>query len=148
MAQWIECQPVNQYPGSIPSHGTCLGCGPGPQLGEFERQPHIDAFLPPFPSLKVSKIFLKERLKLLYKLDPQENRDCLFYRPRRWGSLPRAKFQDTMAGAQSWDLRKQGGILGTSQEACCVLVLHAVMGEPQPPFPTSNFILMLRCHSV
>ena len=31
VAQWIECQPVNQrVTGSIPSQGTCLGCGPGP----------------------------------------------------------------------------------------------------------------------
>ena len=32
VAQWIEFQPANQkVPGSIPSRGTCLGCGPGPQ---------------------------------------------------------------------------------------------------------------------
>ena len=31
VAQWIECQPVNQKV-------ACLGCRPGPQLGEFERQ--------------------------------------------------------------------------------------------------------------
>ena len=32
VAQWIECQPVNQrVTSSIPSQGTCLGCGPGPQ---------------------------------------------------------------------------------------------------------------------
>ena len=40
VAQWIEnphCQPVNQkVTGSIPS-----------QLGEHERQPHIDVSLPP-----------------------------------------------------------------------------------------------------
>ena len=30
VAQWIE--PVNQrVTSSIPSQGTCLGCGPGPQ---------------------------------------------------------------------------------------------------------------------
>ena len=34
VAQWIECWPANQrVAGSIPSQGTCLGCGPGPQLG-------------------------------------------------------------------------------------------------------------------
>ena len=34
VAQWIECWPENQrVMGSIPSLGTCLGCGPGPQLG-------------------------------------------------------------------------------------------------------------------
>ena len=32
VAQWIECQPANQeVDGLIPSQGTCLGCGPGPQ---------------------------------------------------------------------------------------------------------------------
>ena len=32
VAQWIEHQPVNQrVTGSIPSQGTCLACGPGPQ---------------------------------------------------------------------------------------------------------------------
>ena len=38
VAQWIECQPVNQRViGSIPSQGTCLGCRPGPQFGTCER---------------------------------------------------------------------------------------------------------------
>ena len=54
VAQWIECQPVNQrVPGSIPSQGTRLGCGPDPLGGMHERQPHIDVslhlFLPPLP---------------------------------------------------------------------------------------------------
>ena len=32
VAQWIECQPVNQRVASwIPSQGTRLGCEPGPQ---------------------------------------------------------------------------------------------------------------------
>ena len=32
VAQWIEHQPANQIVAcSIPSQGTCLGCGPGPQ---------------------------------------------------------------------------------------------------------------------
>ena len=32
VAQWFEYGPVNQrVAGSIPSQGTCLGCGPGPQ---------------------------------------------------------------------------------------------------------------------
>ena len=32
VVQWIEHQPVNQRVTSlIPSQGTCLGCGPGPQ---------------------------------------------------------------------------------------------------------------------
>ena len=34
VSQWIERRPVNQkVSGSVPSQGTCLGCGPGPQLG-------------------------------------------------------------------------------------------------------------------
>ena len=40
MAQWIECWPVNpKLTGSIPSQGTRLGFGPGPQLGVCKRQP-------------------------------------------------------------------------------------------------------------
>ena len=32
MAQWIEGRPTNQSVTClIPSQGTCLGCGPGPQ---------------------------------------------------------------------------------------------------------------------
>ena len=32
VVRWTECQPANQrVTGSIPSQGTCLGCGPGPQ---------------------------------------------------------------------------------------------------------------------
>ena len=32
VAQWIKCWPVNQrVAGSIPSQGTCLGCGTGPR---------------------------------------------------------------------------------------------------------------------
>ena len=52
VAQWIERQPANQrVTGSIPSQGTCLGCGPGPQWGVHERQPHIDVSLSfSFPS--------------------------------------------------------------------------------------------------
>ena len=45
VAQWIECWPANQsITGWIPSQGTRLGCGPGPQLGACERQP-IDVSL-------------------------------------------------------------------------------------------------------
>ena len=32
VAQWTEHRPLNQrVASSIPSQGTCLGCGPGPQ---------------------------------------------------------------------------------------------------------------------
>ena len=60
VAQWTECWPVNQgIASSVPSQGTCLGCGPSPQKGAHERQPHIDVslplFLPPFPSVKINK---------------------------------------------------------------------------------------------
>ena len=45
VAQWIECRPANQrVAGSIPSQDTCLGCGPGPQLGACKKQP-IDVSL-------------------------------------------------------------------------------------------------------
>ena len=49
IAQGIECGPENQrVTGLIPSQGTCLGCGPGPQWGAHEKQPHIDVSLPLF----------------------------------------------------------------------------------------------------
>ena len=54
VAQWIEGQCANKrVTGSILSQGTCLGCGPGLQLGAHEKQPHIDVFLPPLPSIKI-----------------------------------------------------------------------------------------------
>ena len=52
VAQWIKCRPAKQgIAGSIPSQGTSLGCEPGSRWGTHERQPHIDVFLPPVPSL-------------------------------------------------------------------------------------------------
>ena len=49
VVRWIEHRPENKMvAGSIPSQGTCLGCGPGPQWGAHERQPHIDVSLPLF----------------------------------------------------------------------------------------------------
>ena len=56
VAQWVGHQTANQnVSGSIPSQDTCLGCGPGPQLGACERQPHTDVFSPSLsPSLPLS----------------------------------------------------------------------------------------------
>ena len=61
VAQWIECQPVNQrVTGLITIQVTCLGCGPVRVSckGAYERQAHIDVSLPlfllPFPS-KINK---------------------------------------------------------------------------------------------
>ena len=40
VAQWIEFRPENKrVTGLIPTQGTCLGCGPGAQLGTRKRQP-------------------------------------------------------------------------------------------------------------
>ena len=65
------CEPKG--PGSIPNQGTCLGCGPGPQLGAGKRQPHIDVslplFLPVFPSLKINKIFYFLKKAQLYSCE-------------------------------------------------------------------------------
>ena len=67
VAQWIECRPANQsVASSIPSQGTWLGCGPGPQSGVHERQPCTDVSLSPLsPSLPLSltlnKIFKNKR---------------------------------------------------------------------------------------
>ena len=60
VAQWIEHQPVNQkVTGLIPGQGTCLGCGPGSQLGASERQP-INVSLPLF-LCKNKSFFFKKR---------------------------------------------------------------------------------------
>ena len=46
IAHWLSGWPANQrVVGSIPSQGTCLDCGPGPQEGVCKRQPHIDVSL-------------------------------------------------------------------------------------------------------
>ena len=56
VALWIECWLVNQrVTGSIPSQGTCLGCGPGSQWGVCERQPLSTSLSPSFPLSKNSK---------------------------------------------------------------------------------------------
>ena len=40
VAQWFgHCTPNQKVAGSIPSQGTCLEYGPGPQLGPCKRQP-------------------------------------------------------------------------------------------------------------
>ena len=61
-AQWVEHRPANwEVTGLIPSQDTCLGCGPGLQLGTCKRQPLMFLFLffSPLPlSLKINKIFL------------------------------------------------------------------------------------------
>ena len=71
VAQWTEHHPANQkVAGLIPGQGTCLGCGPGPQLGACESQlidislpihVSLHLFLPPFPLSKNKEIksFLK-----------------------------------------------------------------------------------------
>ena len=39
VAQWIECWPLNQkVTSSIPTEGTCLGCGPGGVMQEATDQ--------------------------------------------------------------------------------------------------------------
>ena len=60
VAQWIERRPTSHWvTSSTPSQDTGLDCGPGPQLGVYERKPHIDVSLalsPSFPlSLKINK---------------------------------------------------------------------------------------------
>ena len=76
MAQWIERWPANRkVAGSIPSQGTCLGCGPGPWLGACERQPICvsltqQCFYPSLSSfiLLSLKINLKNILKNSFSL--------------------------------------------------------------------------------
>ena len=61
VAQWIGHQPVNQrVTGSIPSQGTCLGCRPGPQVGDAQEATTHGCFFASFScslplSLKINK---------------------------------------------------------------------------------------------
>ena len=87
VAQWIECWPANQRVLSlIPSQGTCLGCGPHPQLRLHKRQPHNDVslplFVPLFPLFKNKYINLfKERLFRLYM---EGNSDTCYNMDKPW----------------------------------------------------------------
>ena len=60
VAQWTERQSVNQkVAGSVPSQGTCLGCGPGPWLGAASWcVSHTSMFL----SLSFSSLFLSLKI--------------------------------------------------------------------------------------
>ena len=56
VTQWIECCPVNQrVAGSIPSQGTCLGCGPTPPLEGCTGSNNTLMSLSLSPSLPLSK---------------------------------------------------------------------------------------------
>ena len=57
VTQWIEQWPASpRVTGSIPSQDTCLGCGPGPQLGVPDMLPiHISLLLFLLLSLNVYK---------------------------------------------------------------------------------------------
>ena len=68
VAQWTECQPVNQrIAGSIPGQDTCLGCGPGPRMGVCKREPFNESlthlcFSPSLsPSLPLSPTVKKRK---------------------------------------------------------------------------------------
>ena len=53
VAQWIECQPVNQkVTGLIPSQDTYLGYRSGPQEGASKREP-ISPWLVPKENLRI-----------------------------------------------------------------------------------------------
>ena len=75
VTQWIECWSENwKVANSIPGQGTCLGCGPGSQLGGCERQlinlTHVS--LPLSPSLPLSlKINKNKSFKKLIMLSSQ-----------------------------------------------------------------------------
>ena len=73
VAQGIECWSANQRVDSlIPGQGTCLGCGPGPQWGTRERQPHTDVSLPLLEkSKRKEKTVTKEKKNLYHVGDSQ-----------------------------------------------------------------------------
>ena len=65
---WVLCWPTNQsVTGSIPGQGTCLGCGPGPQLGAHKRLLHIDVSFFSLPTLSKNKVFLNIK-KYIFKV--------------------------------------------------------------------------------
>ena len=86
VAQWIEHQPANGKATSwLPGQGACLGCGPGSPTGGVREatdpcMPHIGVslplFLPPFPSLKINKIFLKDLIFLSEVQNKEMGHSC------------------------------------------------------------------------
>ena len=69
MAQWLVNQKVSS---SIPRQGTCLSCGPGPQLGACERQ-LFDVSLPfslpsPLSKNKINKTLKKKHITNIQSL--------------------------------------------------------------------------------
>ena len=82
VAQWTECQPAKQkITGLIPSQGTCLGCGPGPQMGMYRRQPtdlsltHQIFFL----SFSLHSPISKNKLIFLKKENQVEQQFSIFF---------------------------------------------------------------------
>ena len=70
VAQWIEHQPAKRkVTGSIPSQGTCLGCGPGPQEGVCERQLTAVSLAHRRFSLSLSLFSLSPSLPLSLKIN-------------------------------------------------------------------------------
>ena len=64
IAQWIVRGSVNQrVAGLIPNQGTCLGCGPGPWLGDMRGNQLMFLSLSFFFLSLLSKKILKKRKK-------------------------------------------------------------------------------------
>ena len=75
VAQWVGHRlEKGKVTGSVPGWGTCLGCGPGPQMGTWERQStdvSLCFSLSPSPFLllsleSINKIFFKKSTNFIY----------------------------------------------------------------------------------
>ena len=81
VAQWTECQPVNQkVASSIPSQGTCLDCRPGLQLGACERQP-IDVSFTTNQLMFLSLLKKKKKAPVIDRLAPMSFKDATCHLP-------------------------------------------------------------------
>ena len=89
VAQWVELQPGNQnVASSIPTQGTCLGCGPRPQLEVCERQPIGVSLSPtsPFLTLSLKNKVLKLREQVLSPLSRAQHKHFLKRSFQNWAS--------------------------------------------------------------
>ena len=68
-AQWVGYSVNWKVTGSIPGQGTCLGCGPDPWLGVWERQPMDWCFCSTsiFLSLSFPSHFSKKKWNIYLK---------------------------------------------------------------------------------
>ena len=122
--------------GSIPSQGTCLGCGPSPRWGVHERQPHTDVSFPsvslPSLSLKINKIFfLKKNLSVEHSARYSKVKTHLFL----WDISGRT--MSPWAPEWVWGVR-EGKWSSMSPTAVLPWPVGACWAQPWVPFLTAS----------